>query len=78
MLPVVQLDELDNLHTHVRLLHDRVGGGLLNRKGKDRTPSANTIKAYVDALWGSYFFYEIKRFDIKGNKYLRTLGNPTS
>ena len=41
------------------------------RKG---APSAHTIQAYVDALLESYFFYEIKRFDIKGKEYLRTLG----
>ena len=31
-------------------------------------------QAYVNALLESYFFYEIKRFDIKGKQYLRTLG----
>ena len=28
----------------------------------------------MNALLESYFFYEIKRFDIKGKSYLRTLG----
>ena len=28
----------------------------------------------MNALLESYFFYEIKRFDIKGKTYLRTLG----
>ena len=32
------------------------------------------IQAYVGALLESYIFYEIKRFDIKGKEYLRTLG----
>ena len=41
------------------------------RKG---APSAHTVQAYVNALLKSYFFYEIKRFDIKGKAYLRTLG----
>lgn len=47
--------------------------GLLaeGRKGK---PSAATVQSYVNALLESYFFYDIKRFDIKGKKYLRTLG----
>lgn len=48
--------------------------GLLDSKGKSRIPSANTVQAYVNALLESYFFYEIKRFDIKGKEYLRTLG----
>ena len=42
-----------------------------NRKGN---PSVHTIQAYVGALLESYIFYEIKRFDIKGKEYLRTLG----
>jgi predicted AAA+ superfamily ATPase len=46
-----------------------LGGG--NRKG---TPAVQTIQAYVGALLESYVFYEIKRFDIKGKEYLRTLG----
>ena len=32
------------------------------------------MQSYVEALLESYFFYEIKRFDIKGKEYLRTLG----
>ena len=46
--------------------------GLLNYK--DTLPSVNTIGAYVKALQDAYVFYEIKRFDIKGREYLRTLG----
>ena len=30
--------------------------------------------AYVNALLEAYFFYDIKRFDIKGKEFLRTLG----
>lgn len=41
------------------------------QKGK---PSVHTIQAYMGALLESYVFYEIKRFDIKGKEYLRTLG----
>lgn len=37
-------------------------------------PSAHTVQAYVNALLESYFFYDIKRFDIKVKEYLRTLG----
>jgi len=42
-----------------------------NRNGN---PSVHNIQAYVGALLESYVFYEIKRFDIKGKEYLRTLG----
>lgn len=42
-----------------------------NRKGK---PAVHTLQAYIAALLESYVFYEIKRYDIKGKEYLRTLG----
>ena len=48
--------------------------GLLEDGKRKGTPSAHTVQAYIGALLESYFFYEIKRFDIKGREYLRTLG----
>ena len=38
------------------------------------SPSVNTVQAYIASLLESFVFYEIKRFDIKGKVYLRTLG----
>lgn len=51
-----------------------VNEGLLDDEKRKGKPSAHTVSAYVNALTESYFFYEIKRFDIKGREYLRTLG----
>ena len=51
-----------------------VNEGLLDDDKRKGIPSAHTVQAYVNALLESYFFYEIKRFDIKGKAYLRTLG----
>ena len=51
-----------------------VNEGLLGADRRKGTPSAHTVQAYVDALLEAYFFYEIKRFDIKGKEFLRTLG----
>ena len=51
-----------------------VNEGLLDDEKHKGAPSAHTVQAYVNALLKSYFFYEIKRFDIKGKAYLRTLG----
>ena len=51
-----------------------VNEGLLEDGRKKGTPSAHTVQAYVNALLESYFFYDIKRFDIKGKEFLRTLG----
>ena len=51
-----------------------VNEGLLEDGKRKGTPSAHTVQAYVNALMESYFYYDIKRFDIKGKEYLRTLG----
>lgn len=51
-----------------------VNEGLLEDGKRKGTPSVHTVQAYAGALLESYFFYEIKRFDIKGKEYLRTLG----
>ncbi len=51
-----------------------VNEGLLDEGSRKGTPSVHTVQSYVNALLESYFFYEMKRFDIKGKEYLRTLG----
>ena len=51
-----------------------VNEGLLEDGRRKGTPSLHTVQTYVNALLESYFFYEIKRFDIKGKEFLRTLG----
>ena len=51
-----------------------VNEGLLEGGKRKGIPSTHTVQAYVSALMESYFFYDIKRFDIKGKEYLRTLG----
>lgn len=47
---------------------------LIDTDKRNGKPAVQTIQAYVGALLKSYIFYEIKRFDIKGKEYLRTLG----
>ncbi|MBP3730526.1 MAG: ATP-binding protein [Mailhella sp.] len=51
-----------------------VNEGLLKGAARKNTPSTHTVQSYVNALLESYIFYEIKRFDIKGKEFLRTLG----
>lgn len=51
-----------------------VNEGLLDEGHRKTKPSAHTVQAYVNALLEAYFFYDIKRFDIKGKEFLRTLG----
>ena len=51
-----------------------VNEGLLENGKRKGKPSGHTIQAYIETLLESYFFYDIKRFDIKGKEYLKTLG----
>ncbi len=51
-----------------------VNEGLLEDGRKKGIPSAHTVQTYVNALMEAYFFYDIKRFDIKGKEFLRTHG----
>ena len=51
-----------------------VNEGLLEDGNRKSKPAVRTIQAYIEALMEAYIFYEIKRFDIKGKEYLRTLG----
>ena len=51
-----------------------VSEGLLEDGKRKVKPATHTIQAYIEALKESFIFYEIKRFDIKGREYLKTLG----
>lgn len=51
-----------------------VNEGLLEDGRRKGIPSAHTVQTYVNSLMEAYFFYDIKRFDIKGKEFLRTLG----
>jgi predicted AAA+ superfamily ATPase len=48
--------------------------GLLEDGKRKAKPATHTIQAYIEALKESFIFYEIRRFDIKGREYLKTLG----
>ena len=45
-----------------------VNEGLLDEGRRKTKPSTHTVQAYVNALLEAYFFYDIKRFDIKGKE----------
>jgi predicted AAA+ superfamily ATPase len=65
----------DNIGNQVSMTS--IGNSLVHEKiieNKKEQPSVHTVQAYVNALKKSYLFYEIKRFDIKGKEYLKTLG----
>ena len=83
-----QITDPDLLRKIILFLADNIGStvspnsignalineGLLEGGSRKKLPSAHTVQAYVGALLESYIFYEIKRFDIKGKEFLRTLG----
>ena len=77
MLKEIILFLADNIGSNISLSsigNTLVNEGLLEDGRRKGTPSAHTIQLYVNALLESYFFYDIKRFDIKGKEFLRTLG----
>lgn len=83
-----QITDPDLLRKIIMFLADNIGNNtsvtsigntLVNEKlidvsGRRGKPAVQTIQAYVGALLESYVFYEIKRYDVKGREYLRTLG----
>lgn len=82
-----QITDPDLLRKIIMFLADNIGNStsitsisntLVNEKllapERKGNPSAHTVQSYVSALLESYVFYEIKRFDIKGKEYLRTMG----
>ena len=83
-----QITDPDLLRKIIMFLADNIGNStsitsigntltnekLLDRDNRKGNPAVQTIQAYVGALLESFVFYEIKRFDIKGREYLRTLG----
>ena len=66
-------DNIGNNTSSASIGRTLVNEGLLD-DGRKAKPAVQTISAYIDALLESYVFYEVKRFDIKGKDYLRTLG----
>lgn len=66
-------DNIGNTVSATSIGNTLVNEGLLEEKGRKK-PAVHTIQNYIEALLEAYIFYEIKRFDIKGKEYLRTLG----
>ncbi|MDC7955185.1 ATP-binding protein [Fusobacterium simiae] len=78
-----QVTDSSLLRKIIMFLADNIGNNtsinsisniLLNEKLIDFKPAVQTVQSYVSALLEAYIFYEIKRFDIKGKEYLKTLG----
>ena len=83
-----QVTDIELLHLIVRFLADNIGNnvsassmantlgneGMLDTDKRTGKPSTHTVLSYIGTLRESFLFYPIKRFDIKGRQYLRTLG----
>lgn len=67
-------DNIGNSVSATSIGNTLVSEGLLESGGRKTKPATQTIQAYIQALTESFIFYEIKRFDIKGREYLKTLG----
>ena len=67
-------DNIGNNTSATSIGNTLVNEGLLEDGKRKTKPAVQTIQAYIKALTEAYFFYEIKRFDIKGKEYLCTLG----
>lgn len=64
-------DNVGNSTSATNMSNALMNEGLVKNYNK---PAVQTVQSYIEALCASYIFYEIKRFDIKGKQYLRTLG----
>lgn len=67
-------DNIGNNTSATSIGNTLMNEGLLEDGNRKKKPATQTILSYVDALTEAYIFYGIKRFDIKGKEYLRTLG----
>ena len=67
-------DNIGNSVSATSIGNTLISEGLLTEGNRKAKPATHTIQAYMEALKESYIFYEIKRFDIKGKEYLKTLG----
>lgn len=67
-------DNIGNNVSATSIGNTLVNEGLLDGENRKTKPAVRTIQSYIEALMEAYIFYEIKRFDIKGKEYLRTLG----
>ena len=66
-------DNIGNSTSVTSISNMLVNQQLLENNTKKNKPAVQTLQTYISALLEAYVFYEIKRFDIKGKDYLRTL-----
>ena len=67
-------DNIGNTTSFNSISNTLVSEQMIVNREKQGKPANQTIAAYIGALKETYLFYDVKRFDIKGKEYLRTLG----
>lgn len=66
-------DNIGNLTSLTNISNSLVAEGNLAGRGTGKAPAVKTVEAYLDMLKKAYVFYGIKRYDIKGKQFLKTL-----
>lgn len=74
------ITDISVLEGIVKFLCSNIGSPVSTKKISDtinssgRKISVNTVDHYLRALYQSYIFYKVDRYDIKGKQHLKTLG----
>ena len=74
-----KIDDVMMLESVLRFAADNIGNTLSTHKisstmtSSGRSINVRTVESYLSALMESYILYQVKRFDIKGKEYLKTL-----
>jgi predicted AAA+ superfamily ATPase len=74
------ITDISVLESIVKFLCGNIGNPVSVKKISDtinasgRKISVNTVENYLRALYQSYIFYKVDRYDIKGKQHLKTLG----
>lgn len=63
-------DNIGSINSPNNIRNVLVKSGTLKKQG---TPNSKTIETYIKLLENAYIFYNVKRYDIKGKEYLKTL-----
>ncbi|HOH89401.1 MAG TPA: ATP-binding protein, partial [Bacillota bacterium] len=75
-----RIKDISVLKSIVKFLCSNIGSPVSVKKISDainasgRKISVNTVENYLRALYQSYIFYKVDRYDIKGKQHLKTLG----
>ena len=74
------ITDISVLESIVKFLCSNIGSPVSTKKISDainsggRKISVNTVENYLRALYQSYVFYKVDRFDVRGKQHLKTLG----